>query len=48
MTADFVKQIPWAKHQSDTVDGALINGYIGDNDFEKYRVRIKAAYYFNE
>jgi len=48
VTADFVKQLPWAKPHPDTVPGALIGGYVGDNDFEKYRVRIKAAYYFNE
>ena len=48
VTVDFVKQFPWAEAHTDTVPGALVGGYIGDNDFEKYRLRLKAGYYFNE
>lgn len=46
VTATFLEQLPWAKAHSDTVDGSLIGGRTFDNDFEKYRLRIKAGYYF--
>jgi hypothetical protein len=46
LTATFVRQMPWASHHTDTVDGALVGGYIYDNDFEKYRLRVKFGYYF--
>lgn len=39
-------QLPWASAHMDTVPGALINGYIGDNDFERFRLRLKAGYTF--
>ena len=26
--------------------GALVGGYIGDNDFERFRLRVKAGYTF--
>jgi hypothetical protein len=39
-------QMPWATAHSDTVPGALVNGYILDNDFEKFRFRLKAGYTF--
>ncbi|MFP3889746.1 DUF6662 family protein [uncultured Ralstonia sp.] len=46
VTATFLEQLPWAHAHSDTVDGTLVGGRTFDNDFEKYRVRIKAGYYF--
>lgn len=46
VTATFLEQLPWAKAHSDTVPGALVGGRTFDNDFEKYRVRIKAGFYF--
>lgn len=46
VTASLFKQMPWASRGIDTVDGALVGGTIYDNDFEKYRFRVKFAYYF--
>ncbi|AMP75682.1 glutathione S-transferase [Ralstonia solanacearum] len=46
VTATFLEQLPWASAHSDTVDGSLVSGRTFDNDFEKYRVRIKMGYYF--
>ena len=48
LTATFVRQLPWASQHADTVPGALVNHYVFDNDFEKYRLRLKFAYYFGE
>jgi hypothetical protein len=39
-------QMPWASVHTDTVPGALVNGYTLDNDFEKFRFRLKAGYTF--
>lgn len=39
-------QLPWATAQTDTVDGALVNGLTLDNDFEKFRFRLKVGYTF--
>jgi hypothetical protein len=39
-------QMPWASAHADTVPGALVNGFILDNDFEKFRFRLKAGYTF--
>jgi hypothetical protein len=46
VTATALWQMPWASAHSDTVPGALVNGYILDNDFEKFRFRLKAGYTF--
>jgi len=46
ITATFLEQLPWAKAHSDTVEGSLIGGRVFDNDFERYRLRVKAGYYF--
>jgi hypothetical protein len=46
LTATFVKQLPWARTHVATLPGALVDGYVFDNDFEKYRLRLKFAYYF--
>lgn len=46
VTATFLKQMPWAKVHTDTVDGSLVGGYVLDNDFEKARLRVKVGYYF--
>lgn len=46
VTATFLEQLPWATAHSDTVPGALVGGRTFDNDFEKYRVRVKAGWYF--
>ena len=45
-TALFLAQMPWAGPHVDTVPGALVDGRIIDNDFEKYRVRVKFGWYF--
>ncbi len=45
-TATALWQMPWASAHSDTVPGALVGGYILDNDFEKFRIRMKAGYTF--
>ena len=46
VTAAFLTQLPLARTHSESVDGAIVDGRTLDNDFEKYRVRIKAGYYF--
>ena len=45
-TADFYEQMPWAAEHTDTVPGSIVGGRIVDNDFEKYRARIKIGWYF--
>ena len=45
-TGGFYAQMPWASPHEDTVPGGIVNGRIIDNDFERYRVRIKAGWYF--
>lgn len=46
VTALFVKQMPWATSYPDSVPGAYVHGYTFDNDFEMYRFRVKAGFYF--
>lgn len=46
VTAAFFDQLPWATVHSATVDGAIVGGRSFDNDFERYRTRIKAGWYF--
>ena len=46
VTAGFYEQMPWASQHVDTVPGGIVGGRIIDNDFEKYRVRIKVGWYF--
>jgi len=48
ITATFVRQLPWAGQHPDTIPGAVVNHYVYDNDFEKYRLRVKFAYYFGQ
>jgi hypothetical protein len=45
-TATFVEQLPWATYHSTTLPGAIVGGRDYDNDFEKYRVRIKVGWTF--
>ncbi len=44
-TATFLEQLPWARTHGDTVPGAIVGARDFDNDFEKYRVRIKLGFY---
>lgn len=46
VSTSFLEQMPWAEQHADTVAGAFIGGRSFDNDFEKYRVRVKLGYYF--
>ena len=46
VTVTALWQMPWASAHSDTVPGALVGGFIGDNDFERFRLRVKAGYTF--
>jgi hypothetical protein len=39
-------QLPLATYHEDSVAGAMVDGYVGDNDFERFRLRIKAGYTF--
>jgi hypothetical protein len=48
LTATFARQLPWASNHADTIPGAVVNHLDFDNDFEKYRLRLKFAYYFGE
>lgn len=45
-TALFLAQMPWASTHVDTVPGAVYGGRIIDNDFEKFRVRLRFGWYF--
>lgn len=45
-TATFLEQMPWATTHSATVPGVVVGGRVYDNDFEKYRVRVKFGWYF--
>jgi hypothetical protein len=45
-TAGFYEQMPWASTHADSVPGSVVGGRIVDNDFEKYRVRVKVGWYF--
>lgn len=47
VTVTALWQMPWATAHSDTVPGALVGGFIGDNDFERFRLRVKAGYTFS-
>jgi hypothetical protein len=46
VTATALWQMPWATAHTDTVPGTLVNGLVLDNDFERFRLRIKAGYTF--
>lgn len=46
VTATFLEQLPWASEHSDSVPGAIVGRRVYDNDFEKYRLRVKAGWYF--
>jgi hypothetical protein len=45
-TATFLEQMPWATEHSATNPGTVVGGRVFDNDFEKYRVRIKVGWTF--
>ncbi len=45
-TGTFVEQMPWAVTHSATVPGAIVGGRDYDNDFEKFRVRLRFGWYF--
>ena len=45
-TATALWQLPWASTHTDTVPGALVHGLVLDNDFERFRFRLKAGYTF--
>lgn len=45
VTATFLEQLPWAKVHAATIPGAIVGARDFDNDFEQYRVRIKAGFY---
>lgn len=46
VTAVFLEQLPWATVHGATIPGAVVGGRDFDNDFEKFRVRIKTGFYF--
>jgi hypothetical protein len=43
LTAVFLSQLPWAVVHDATVPGAVVDGTVYDNDFEKYRLRLVAG-----
>ncbi len=45
-TATFVEQMPWANTHSATVPGTIVGGRDYDNDFEKFRARLRFGWYF--
>jgi hypothetical protein len=46
VTATFLEQLPWARLHGDSVPAAVQGGRVYDNDFEKYRIRVKAGFWF--
>lgn len=46
VTGNFDEQMPWASQHVDSVPGGIVGGRSVDNDFEKYRVRVKFGWYF--
>lgn len=46
VSAAFLEQMPWAVGHTDTVAGAEVGGRIYDNDFERFRTRVKVGWYF--
>jgi len=46
LTATFLEQLPWATEHADTVPGAIVGRRVYDNDFERYRLRVRAGWYF--
>lgn len=46
LTATALWQLPWATTHTDTVPGSLVHGLVLDNDFERFRFRLKAGYTF--
>jgi uncharacterized protein DUF6662 len=47
VSATFLEQLPWATVHAATVPGAVVDGRDYDNDFEKYRVRVKVGFPFS-
>jgi len=46
VTAVLLAQMPWAGSYADTIPGALKDGYLYDQDFERYRARVKMGWVF--
>ncbi|MBI1179503.1 MAG: hypothetical protein GC201_03030 [Alphaproteobacteria bacterium] len=46
VTATFLFQLPWAKDYANPPPGFIVHGITNADDFEKYRLRIKAGFYF--
>ena len=45
VTGVFLTQLPWATVNAETVPGTVVNNTTFDNDFEKYRLRLKFGFY---
>ncbi|ACO34226.1 MULTISPECIES: DUF6662 family protein [Acidobacterium] len=45
-TGTYLEQMPWATTHESTNPGTIVGGRDYDNDFEKYRVRLKVGWYF--
>lgn len=46
VTVTALEQLPWATGHGSTVDGAVVGHRDYDNDYEKFRLRVKAGFYF--
>jgi hypothetical protein len=46
VTATVLQQMPWSSTHADGEPGAVVGGRTYDVDFEKWRVRVKAGFYF--
>ena len=46
VTATFLVQLPWAKDYANPPPGFIVHGITNADDFEKYRLRLKAGFYF--
>lgn len=46
VTATLLQQLPWASEQANGEPGAVVGGRSYDVDFEKWRLRVKAGFYF--
>ncbi|MGA8278632.1 MAG: DUF6662 family protein [Rhodanobacteraceae bacterium] len=45
-TATFLKQLPWARDYANPAPGFIVKGITNADDFEKYRLRVKAGFNF--
>jgi hypothetical protein len=46
VTGTLLVQLPWASDHANPAPGFVVDGYTNADDFERYRLRFKAGFYF--